>query len=58
MEIQPWYKALPEKLRGYIFKPTSSENTFEEIFFCAEYLRAILLITYLFLREYDGTDFT
>lgn len=39
-----------------VSKPTSSENTFEEIFYCVKYLRAILLITYLFLYGYDCTD--
>lgn len=33
------------------------ENTFEEIY-CGKYLRAILLITYLFLYGYDCTDST
>lgn len=38
--------------------PTSSENTFEESFKCAKYLRAILVITYLFLYGYDCSDST
>lgn len=46
------------KMRGYISEPTSSENTFEEIFYCAKYLRAMLLITYLFLYKYHCTDST
>lgn len=46
------------KMCWCISKPTSSENTFEEIFYCAKYLRAILLITYLFLYGYDCTDST
>ena len=46
------------KMCWCISKPTSSENTFEEIFYCVKYLRAILLITYLSLYGYDCTDFT
>lgn len=38
--------------------PTSSENTFEESFKCAKYLRAILVITYLFFYGYDCSDST
>lgn len=38
--------------------PTSSENTFEESFKCAKYLRAILVITYLFFYGCDCSDST
>lgn len=41
-----------------ISKPTSSENTFKEIFYCVKYLRAILLITYLSFYGYDCTNST
>lgn len=41
-----------------ISKPTSSENTFEEISCSVKYLRAILLITDLFLNVFDGTAST
>lgn len=47
-----------EKLCWCISKPTSSENTFENIFYSVKYLRAVLLITYLFLCVYDCTDST
>lgn len=50
-------KALDEKMCWCISKPTSLENTFEEIY-CAKYLRMILLITYLFLCGYDCTNST
>lgn len=46
------------KMCWCVSKPTSLENTFEEIVYCAKYLRAILLITYLFLYGYDCTDST
>lgn len=41
-----------------VSKATSSENTFEESFYCAKHLRAILLITYLFLNQYDSANST
>lgn len=41
-----------------ISKATSSENTFEEISCSVKYLRAILLITYLFLNVFDSTAST
>lgn len=46
------------KMCWCISKPTYSENTFEEIFYCVKYLRAIRLITYLSLYGYDCTDST
>lgn len=46
------------KIGWCVSKPTSSENPFEEIFYCAKYLRAILLITYLCLYGYDCTEST
>lgn len=45
-------------LKICISKPTSSENTFEEISCSAKYLRAFLLIAYLFLSVHDSTDST
>lgn len=53
-----WLKALHEKLCWCISKSTSTENTFEEMFYSVKYLRAMLLITYLFLCVYDCTDST
>lgn len=53
-----WLKALHKKLCWCISKSTSTENTFEEIFYSVKYLRAMLLITYLFLCVYDCTDST
>lgn len=54
-----WLKALhKKKLCWCISKSTSTENTFEEVFYSVKYLRAMLLITYLFLCVYDCTDST
>ena len=52
-----WLKALNRNMCLCISKLTSLENAFEEIY-CEKYLRAILLITYLFLHGYDCTDST
>lgn len=45
-------------LKNLYFQTHFIRNTFEEISCSAKYLRAILLITYLFLSMYDGTDST
>lgn len=52
-----WLKALDEKCVGVFLNPLPS-NAFEEIFYCAKYLRAILLITYLSLYWYICTNST
>lgn len=63
--MEPWHKPsyfglknLNDKCVGVFFPAPLPRKIHEESFKCAKYLRAILVITYLFFYGYDCSDST
>lgn len=63
--MEPWHnpsyfglKTLNDKCVGVFFPAPLPRKIHEESFKCAKYLRAILVITYLFFYGYDCSDST